>query len=115
VTTIEYLYESLKGKSRVINGELTIPGYTDEDYEGLYFALLEALAPLTNNFGGDFRYWYAVKCRQYHTFKVSNRRTYHFYDPHVEIDPDYHTIRQRLAVLKFYIGRRRWSRYGRKE
>lgn len=115
MNTIQYLYESLRGNSRVINGELTIPEYQDEDYQGLYETLIETLAPYANWYNGDFSYWYAVKCKQYHGFKVSNRRTYNFYDPIVEIDPAYHTIRQRLAVLKFFIGRRRWSRFGHKE
>lgn len=113
VQTIDYLHQSLKA-SHVVGGELRIQGFESEDYQELFNVLLEQLAPLTTNFHGNFDFWYAAQCKKCHRHKVASRRTYDFYDPMIEIEPEYHTIGQRLALLKWYISRRKWSGYGDK-
>lgn len=113
--TIDYLYDSLKGNTRIAHGELYVDGFMDEDYEALFFELTKELAPLTHDFGGDFMTWYATNCRRYHQYLLNHRRTYGFYDPFVEIAPEDHSLRQRLALLKWVIYRRKYSRHGQKE
>jgi hypothetical protein len=109
--TIPEIYESLKGRSRVINGELTIPGFTDEDYEELYYTLLEMLAPYIGN---NYEYWYTKWARAYHRQKALSRHTVDFYDPQYEKPVHDQTIREQLATIKFFVTRRTYSRYARK-
>jgi hypothetical protein len=105
--TYKELYESLKG-TRVIQGELWIPDFTDEDYEELYYMLLEELAPAI---GTNYEYWYTKTARSYHRYKARGRHTFDFYDPQYEKSVGSQTIREQLATLKYYIQKRAYSRY----
>lgn len=108
---IPEIYKSLKGNSRVIRGELTIPDYQDEDYENLYYFLLEALA---QHIGQNYEWWYVKWARSYHRQKALSRHTVDFYDPQYEKPVEAQTIREQLATIKFFTTRRTYSRYGAK-
>lgn len=105
------LYESLIG-TRVVQGELTIPDFSPEMYEDLYYALLETLAPYI---GQNYEFWYTKTARSYHRYKARSRNTYDFYDPQVEKDVHSQTIREQLATIKYYLQKRAYSRYPLKE
>jgi hypothetical protein len=102
------LYDSLKGSSRCVQGELTIPDFKDEDYKELFFTLLEELSPYI---GSNYEYWYTKTARSYHRYKARGRHTFDFYDPQYEKDVESQTIREQLATLKYYLQKRAYSRY----
>lgn len=101
------LYEGLKG-TREKNGELTITGYQDEDYLELYQYLLDVLKDF---FDGDYHSWYNKTTTQYIRFKKANARNYLTY-PH-ERNIYEHTVREQLAVIKFFLYRRYYSYFGK--
>lgn len=102
------LYSQLKGVSRVKDGELCITDFTDEDYENLYYTLLEMLSPFI---GENYEYWYTQKARSYHKQRLAKAHTYDFYDPQFEKPVEAQTIREQLVVIKFFIQRRAYSKY----
>jgi hypothetical protein len=93
------LYNQLKG-TKNINGEFTILDFTDEDYENLYYTLLEMLSPFI---GENYEYWYMQKARSFHKYKQSSRKTYDFFDPQYEKPLETQTIREQLATIKYFI------------
>lgn len=108
---IPELYQSLKGVSRARHGELTIEGYTDEDYENLFYVLLEELA---DHIGDNYEYWYTKWARSFHRQKALSRHTHDFYDPQYEKPLHEQTIREQLCTIKYFLTRRTHSRYGKK-
>jgi hypothetical protein len=108
---IKELYESLKG-TRAIQGELTVPNFTDENYEDLYYYLLEELK---EHIGSNYEYWYTKTARAFHKYKARGRNTFDFYDPQYEKPVESQTIREQLATIKFYCQKRAYSRYPRKD
>lgn len=105
------LYTGLKG-TRVVQGELTIPDFTPEMYEELFYTLLEELAPYI---GANYEYWYIKTARSFHRYKARSRHTLDFYDPQVEKGVESQSIREQLATLKYYLQKRAYSRYPLKE
>lgn len=101
------LYNQLKG-TRITKGELTIADFTNEDYENLYYTLLEMLAPFI---GENYEHWYVQKARSYHKYKQNSRKTFDFYDPQYEKPMEAQTIREQLATIKFFIQKRAYSKY----
>lgn len=108
--SIKELYESLKG-TRVVNGELTIPDFTAENYEELYYLLLEELA---GHIGDNYEYWYLKVANWYHSYKKRRQHSADFYDPHISKEVWSQSIREQLAVLKYYLQKRAYSRYPKK-
>lgn len=104
------LYESLKG-TRCVQGELTIPDFSDAEYEELYYYLLEVLAPFI---GSNYEYWYTKTARSYHRYKARGRNTFDFYDAQYEKEVSSQTVREQLATIKYYLQRRTYSRYPNK-
>jgi hypothetical protein len=104
---LKEIYNDLKG-TRVNQGELTIPNFTDPDYEELYYYLLETLAPYI---GENYEFWYTKTARSYHKYKARGRRTFDFYDPQYEKSVGSQSIREQLATLKYYLQKRAYSRY----
>lgn len=94
----EEIYEQLKGRSWLVQGELTIDGFEEHDYEQLYYLILEALAP---DIKGNYEYWYNRRRRGYHNFKARNTTTYDFYDPVYEKPLSQQTVREQLGLLKY--------------
>lgn len=94
--TPEEVYEQLRYRAREVQGELTIEGFTDADYDLLYELVLEAFAPYV----GNYDYWYRRKCVTYNRYKARHTTTYDFYDPHMK-DLSEQTVREQLAVLKW--------------
>lgn len=109
---IKEIYNSLKGSSRVVQGELTIPDFTPADYEELYYTILGELAPYI---GDNYEFWYTKVTRSYHRYKARGRHTFDFYDPQYEKGLESQSIREQLATLKYYIQKRAYSRYDVKE
>lgn len=107
---LKELYNSLKG-TRATQGELTIPDFTEADYEELYYYLLGELAPYI---GSNYEYWYTKTARSYHRYKARGRNTFDFYDPQYEKEVSSQTIREQLATIKYYLQRRAYSRYPNK-
>lgn len=105
--SIQELYESLKG-TRVKMGELSIPDFTDENYEDLYYYLLEELSPYMD---GNYEYWYMSWAKKYYKEKLRKAHKYEFYCPQVEKDILSQTIREQLATIKYFLQRRAYSRY----
>src|SRR5213079_313587 len=101
------LYNQLKGVSRVKKGELWITDFTNEDYENLYYTLLEMLEPFI---GDNYEFWYTQKARSYHKYKQGKAHTFDFYDPTYEKPLEMQTIREQLATLKFFIQKRAYSK-----
>jgi hypothetical protein len=91
---------------------LTVPDFTDAEYEELYYTLLECLAPYI---GENYEYWYTKVARSYHRYKARGRNTPDFYDPQYEKGVESQTVREQLATLKYYIQKRAYSRYPLKE
>lgn len=108
---IPELYQQLKGKSRAVNGEMTIAGYDDEDYEALFYFLLDEISDFI---GDNYEYWYTKWARSFHRQKALARHTHDFYDPQYEKPVHEQTIREQLCTIKFFITRRTHSRYGKK-
>lgn len=107
---INYLYENLKG-TRTVNGKLVVNGFSKEDYIELYDYILESLEPV---FEGDYWSWYRRWVKSYVRYRQQTNRLYnfsctqnekHFYD---------HDTQEQLAVLKYYLYRRKGSRYSTK-
>lgn len=98
---IDELYEQLANRSRQVQGELTIDGFEDADYEELYEQMLTIMAPYI---GHNYDYWYGRACIQYHRYKERHSTRYDFYDPHMRPLSE-QTIREQLAVLKWKLYR----------
>lgn len=109
--TIPELYHELVGVSRARQGELTIDGFADGDYEAYYYALLEQLAPFI---GENYEHWYTTWARRQHRKKGKSRHTFDFYDPQYEKHVSEQTIREQLVTIKFFLERRSASAYGKK-
>lgn len=106
---LEKLYDSLCGNNiKSKYGELSIPDFENEDYEELYFAILEELTPII---GGNYWGWYERMIHSYYRHRAANAKFYEFSRPHLQIPLDNHTIRMQLVILKYAIGRRYWSAY----
>ncbi len=95
-------------KTRVVQCELTVEGFTEEDYKELYLYLMEVLDPF---FKGNFYNWYQEQVLRYYNYKRKTNRTYNFLCTQATTPIEEHTIRERLAVLKFFISRRVQSGY----
>lgn len=102
--------QSLKG-TRIVNGELRIKDFTPEDYETLYFYILEVLKPY---FNGNYENWYFKTVKQYVRFKKKTNRTYDFYVSQDNKPIELQTVQEQLAVFKFFIYRRTGSKYPKK-
>lgn len=105
--SIQEIYQSLKG-TRVKNGELSISDFSDENYEDLYYYLIEELSPYMD---GNYEYFYMSWAKRYYKEKKRQAHKYEFYCPQVEKDVSSQTIREQLATLKYFIQRRAVSRY----
>lgn len=106
------IYETLKDlKARVINHRLTIDGFSAENYEDLYFLILEAL---NDHIAHDYDAWYRQTAWSYHRFRGINNHNHDWYDPHISRDPMDQDIREQLCVLRFYLMRRHFSNYSKK-
>jgi hypothetical protein len=108
---INDLHEFFKG-SRVVDGRLRIKDFDDAQYEDLFFACVEMLKPYI---GDDYEKWYKRTTLSYHRFKVSNARDHSLYDPHFEKDMLDQDLQEQLAVIKYFVGRRKHSGYNKKE
>lgn len=111
MASIPELYKSLVGISRSVNGELTISGFSDADYEQLYDYLLEELSEYIN---GNYEFWYTTWSRRQHRKKARGTTRADFYDPHFEKHVFDQTIREQLVTIKFFLERRSASRYAKK-
>lgn len=109
--SIKELYDSLKGVSKMVQGELTIPDFTEEDYEDLYYTLLEELS---EHIGDNYEFWYTKWARSFHKYKSRYRHTFDFLDPQYEKPVEVQTIREQLSTIKFYLQKRAYSRYPKK-
>lgn len=109
--TIQEIYDQLKGNSRMIGGELTIPDFTEDDYEALFEVIVASLAEFI---GDNYEFWYTKVARSFHRQKALSRHRHDFYDPQYEKPLAEQTTREQLATLKFYVTRRTYSRYGKK-
>ena len=100
------LDNQLKGQTHTKSGtgELVVRGFeTEEEYEELYFYLLEKLKDF---FDGDYYNWYTEQCRRYARFRRSNSARYDKVIPQESLRVEEHTIRQQLAVIRWYIYKR---------
>ena len=100
------LYEELK-ESRIIKGKLTIRGFGKDEYEELYYSLLEEMITL---FDGDYNNWYDFTNERYIKYKKVTNKT-NVYIPQESLQTEYHDIQMQLAVIKFYLYRRSTSGY----
>lgn len=106
---IAELYDSLLG-SRLVDGQLVIPGYTEPDYEELWeYLMTELVIPLLR--GRDYYYWLAAQAARYRKNRRLGEWERAYYDPLTQNRPEELTTRQQLAVIKFYLKRRRYSHY----
>jgi len=103
--TLFELYHGLKG-SRMKRGELTIPDFTDSDYQALYDILVEQLQP---HFGSDFFSWFREQTVFHHRYRVAHGANFEINDPLFEKYPYELTVREQLVVLKFYLYRQYYS------
>lgn len=98
------LYQQLKGQTHERQGGLHVKGFTsEEEYEDLYYYILEVLSPVID---GDYEYFYNVQARRYYRHKQRKNKTDYFYCPQVEKPFYAQTIREQLALLKWYIYRK---------
>lgn len=109
---IAELYESLKGNSRMIQGQLTIEGFNDEDYENLWRLILEELRD-AEILTGDYEFFYRKWAGSYYQKFLRDRNSFYGYCPQYEKPLDGQTIREQLVVLKHFVQRRFYSRYAR--
>lgn len=100
---IEELYQELKG-TRIINGELFVEDFEEEDYEEIYFYILGELQPL---FKGNYVNWYEKKALSYYRYKQRTNRKDLVYIPQKDKPIEEQSTREQLALLKFFISRRR--------
>lgn len=107
--SFQEIYESLKyPNSKMVQGELTIEGFTPDMYEDLYYTILESLEPYIK---GNYEEWYTKKARSHHKRKARSRNTFDFYDPQYEKHVWDQTIREQLVVLKFFCQHKVHSKY----
>lgn len=107
---LDEIYESLKGSRINDAGELTISDFTADDYEELWSLILESIvAPSLR--GKDFYHWLGAWAVRYRNQRRHTNVYYEtaLYDPLTQNQPDELNTRQQLAVMKFFIGRRRFS------
>jgi hypothetical protein len=104
---LKELYEDLKG-TRVKNGSLIVPNFNAQDYEQLYFMLLDELRPIIKN---DFYGWYGKAVKSYAKYRKRYDATNDVYIPQIMHPLEEHTTQMQLAVFKHYIYRRATSKY----
>lgn len=108
MSIVKELYNSLKGQSRQVSGELYIPGFEDDDYSELWETILESIAPFV---GGNYEYFYTKWARTYYRKFLRDRHNVHLYCPQFEKPLETQTIREQLVTLKHFLMVRSHSRY----
>jgi hypothetical protein len=107
------IHDSLKGSKVNPDGALTIPGFRSQDYEELYDYLMEEVI-LPRMDGRDYFRWLHTKALAFYHYRLKRR----FYepdepDPLSTTNPEDLSTRQQLSIIKFYVYRKRYSKYKR--
>lgn len=104
-------YEALLG-SRINNGgELMIPGFKEDDeYEELWSYLMESIV-IPSLRGREYFHWLGTWATRYGIKRGADNFYSGNYDPLRHNRPDELNTKQQLAIIKFFISKRRYSGY----
>lgn len=98
---MSHLYEEIRD-SVIVNSRLCIEDFEEEDYNELYYFLLDELK---SKFKGDYFKWYEKKAWSYHKYRVQTNNKSTIYTLQKDLSVEEQTIREQLAVIKFYLKR----------
>lgn len=96
----------------MIQGQLTIEGFRESDYEEL-FAEIVGLLQEYDILVGDYEFFYRKWAGSYYQKFLRDRHSFYGYCPQYEKPLEAQTVREQLVVLKHFIQRRFYSRYAR--